>query len=293
MRSLAMRARSFSSPTGAPSGSSYVKPASFVPMRRMPCRSRCHRRRTPAFPGMSAVFCENRTMTAGEKLAAWLIGVFAGLSRLFALSKTPWDSDEGRFMSALRHYDVTVHHPHPPGFPLFIAFAKAFSFLGEFRALQVVSLIAAIAIVPAAIFCGRALRFSMRVTLIGAAFLAFFPNVWYFGGTAFSDVPSMTLSLIAIALLLRGQWVAGAIVVGVAAGFRPQAVLIVAIPAVIGIPFKKLVAFAIIVATIVIASYGAAAHFSGGWPRHPPGPGRAGGRRVGGEGRIRGGRHHL
>ena len=207
-------------------------------------------------------------MTAGEKLAAWLIGVFAGLSRLFAMSKTPWDSDEGRFMSALRHYDVTVHHPHPPGFPLFMAFAKAFSFLGEFRALQLVSLIAAIAIVPAAIFCGRAIGFSMRVTLIGATFLAFFPNVWYFGGTAFSDVPSMTLSLVAIGLLLRGQWIAGAIVAGVAAGFRPQALLIVAIPALIGIPFKKLIAFAIIVATIVIASYGAAAHFSGGWPRY-------------------------
>ena len=45
-------------------------------------------------------------MTAGEKLAAWLIGVFVAVSRLFALAKTPWDSDEGLFMSALRPYDV-------------------------------------------------------------------------------------------------------------------------------------------------------------------------------------------
>jgi len=214
-------------------------------------------------------------MTAGEKLAAWLIGAFAALSRLFAMSKTPWDSDEGRFMSAVRHYDVAAHHPHPPGFPLFIAFAKLFSFLGDFRALQLMSLIAAIAIVPAAIFLGRAMGFSMRVTLIAAAFLAFFPNVWYFGGTAFSDVASMTLSMVAMALLLRRQWIVAAIVVGVAAGFRPQALLIVAIPFVVALwgggalaAAKQILAFILIVATILIASYAAAGHFSGGWPRY-------------------------
>src|SRR5690349_8154835 len=101
-------------------------------------------------------------MTAGEKLAAWLIGAFVAISRLLALSKTPWDSDEGLFMSALRHYDVRVHHPHPPGFPLYIALAKPLTFLGEFHALQLLSFLAAIAIVPSMIFLGRALGISVR-----------------------------------------------------------------------------------------------------------------------------------
>src|SRR2546421_898237 len=110
-------------------------------------------------------------MSPGEKLAAWLIGTFVAITRWLALARSPWDSDEGRFMSALKHYDVVAHHPHPPGFPLFIGAAKLFTLFGEFRALQLVSLIAAIAIVPATIFLGRAIGFSARVTLTAAALL--------------------------------------------------------------------------------------------------------------------------
>ena len=207
-------------------------------------------------------------MTAGEKLAAWLLGVFAALSRLLALSKTPWDSDEGLFMSALRRYDVRVHHPHPPGFPIYVALAKPFTFLGEFHALQLLSFLAAIAIVPSMIFLGRALGISARTSLIAACFLSFFPNVWFFGGTAFSDVPSMTLSIVAIALILRGDLTMGAIVTGIAAGIRPQALLIVAIPSLIAFSkcgWRRAIAFVAIVVAILAASYGAAAHFSGGW----------------------------
>ena len=207
-------------------------------------------------------------MTAGEKLAAWLIGAFAAITRVVAMSSTPWDADEGLFMSALRHYDVVAHHPHPPGFPLFIALAKPLTFLGEFRALQLLALIASIAIVPATLFAGRALGYTARASLMAAALLAFFPNVWYFGGTAFSDVPSMTLSLVAIALLLRGQLMGAAVVVGIAAGIRPQTLLIAAVPAVMAftrVRWQRAIAFVLIVAVIVLASYGVAAHLSGGW----------------------------
>jgi hypothetical protein len=210
-------------------------------------------------------------MTAGEKLAAWLIGAGVAVTRVLALSKTPWDSDEGLFMSALRHYDVVVHHPHPPGFPLFIALAKPFTFFGEFHALQLLSLVASVAIVPATIFLGRAVGISVRVSLIAACFLAFFPNVWFFGGTAFSDVPSMTLSMVAIALLLRGELTLAAIVTGVAAGIRPQTLLIVAVPALIAFSkngWRRALTFVAIAGVIVIAGYGAAAHVSGGWAQY-------------------------
>jgi len=207
-------------------------------------------------------------MTAGEKLAAWLIGTFVAVSRLLVLSKTQWDSDEGLFMSALRHYDVRVHHPHPPGFPIYIALAKPFAFLGAFHALQLLSLLASIAIVPSMIFLGRSLGISTRTSLIAACFIAFFPNVWFFGGTAFSDVPSMTLSIVAIALIIRGDLTLGAIVTGIAAGIRPQALLIVAIPSLIAFSkagWRRTMTFVAIVVVIVAVSYGAAARLSGGW----------------------------
>jgi MFS family permease len=218
-------------------------------------------------------------MPRSEAPRAWSAGLCVALTRFLALSKTPWDADEGLFISALRHYDVVQHHPHPPGFPLFIAAAKLFSFAGldAFHALQYVSLIASIAIVPAMLFLGRELGLSQRVSWIAAIFLAFFPNVWYFGGTALSDVPSMTLSIVVIALLLRGarsdaSYYSGAVLLGIAAGFRPQTLLIAIVPALIamarGRRILRVFAFGAIVIAIVVGSYAAAAHFSGGWAKY-------------------------
>jgi hypothetical protein len=232
-------------------------------------------------------------MSPGEKLAAWLIGAFVAVTRWLALARSPWDSDEGLFMSALRRYDVVAHHPHPPGFPLFILTAKVFTRLGfsDFHALQLISFIASIAIFPAMLFLGRELGVRPRVSIIAATFLAFFPNVWFFGGTAFSDVPAMTLSILTVALILR-SWVPAALLLGIAIGFRPQILLIAIVPIVIALvkrkgvevtgsqgvktpdspdpldSLRRLLAALAITLMIVIASYGAAAQLSGGWARY-------------------------
>jgi hypothetical protein len=221
-------------------------------------------------------------MRPGEKLAAWLATVVVAITRWLALARSPWDWDEALFTLALRHYDVTSHHPHPPGFPLFIGTAKLLTFLlhfDGFRALQHISFIASLAIVPSMLLLGRELRLSTRTSLIAGVFLAIFPNVWLFGGTAFSDVPSMTLVIVAIALLLRGcrsdaAFIGGAFVLGIAAGYRPQNLTIGFAPAVIatlrGLPrhWLRPIIGGLIVGGIVAASYGVAAHLSGGWPAY-------------------------
>src|SRR5205085_7154968 len=138
------------------------------------------------------------------------------------------------------------------------------------------SFVASVAIVPAMLFLGRELRLSARTSLIAGIFLAIFPNVWFFGGTAFSDVPSMTLVIVAIALLFRGcrgdaAFISGAILLGIAAGYRPQNLTIGFAPAVIaslrGLPRHWLRPFiaALIIAAIVVVGYGVAAQLSGGW----------------------------
>ncbi|HEY2092609.1 MAG TPA: hypothetical protein VGJ81_12015 [Thermoanaerobaculia bacterium] len=217
-------------------------------------------------------------LTSGERLAAWIVTLLTAITRCLALSRSPWDWDEALFMLGLRHFNVPSHHPHPPGFPLFIGTAKLLTYVGftDFHALQAISLLASIAIVPAMLFLGRELRLSARTSLVAGVFLAFFPNVWFFGGTAFSDVPSMTLVIVASALLFRGcrsdaAFIGGAIVLGIAAGYRPQNLTIGFAPAVIaslrGLPRRWLRPFvaALIIAAIVAVSYGAAAQLSGGW----------------------------
>jgi 4-amino-4-deoxy-L-arabinose transferase-like glycosyltransferase len=134
-------------------------------------------------------------------------------TRVLALARSPWEWDEMAFSLGVRNYDVIHHFPHPPGFPLFIAFAKVFRFIGlsDFRALQMVVLLGAIALFPLTYLLARELGFSFGVAFGGALMLAFAPNVWFYGGTAFSDVPTLALTLAACVLLLRGaQWGAGA-----------------------------------------------------------------------------------
>ncbi|MBV9493352.1 MAG: glycosyltransferase family 39 protein [Acidobacteria bacterium] len=219
-------------------------------------------------------------LTRAQRWAVVALTLVTAITRWLALSRTLWDWDEALFSLALRHYDVAAHHPHPPGFPLYIATAKVFQlFLSDFHALQAVSFLAAVAIVPAMFLLGRELRAGFRVSLLGAALLAFFPNVWFYGGMALSDVPSMTLVVLAVALLLRScrsdaaLWGA-AIAAAFAAGYRPQNLAIVLAPALIAAPHvlrrSVLRALAAVVCgfAIIVASYGIAVQSSGGWTRY-------------------------
>ena len=210
-----------------------------------------------------------------ERMTVWALGALVAISRWPAVSKTLWDWDEALFALALRDFDVTAHHPHPPGFPLFIALAKALSKLiplDPFHALQTVTVVASLFVFPAMFFLARELRARTFVAIASGLLLAFFPNVWFFGGTAFSDVPSMVLALVACTLLLRGcrsdaSLLAGAVVLGIAAGFRPQNLIIGFAPMLIAFFHRRRTAIlgAFLTAAILAVSYGAAAHFSGGW----------------------------
>ena len=210
-------------------------------------------------------------MTRNEKLAVAALSVLVALTRWPALSATLWDWDEALFVLGLRDYDVTLHHPHPPGFPLFIAMAKLMPMDG-FHALQAVTFIASLLIFPAMFFLARELRLPFFGAVAGALLLSFFPNVWFYGGTGLSDVPSLVLALVACALLLRGarsdaSLLAGAVVLGIAAGVRPQNLILGAAPFIVAFLHRRRTAIvgALIVAIIVIVSFGAAAYFSGGW----------------------------
>ena len=216
-----------------------------------------------------------KPLTRNERIAAWVLAIVVALSRWPASSRTLWDWDEALFALALRDYDVTAHHPHPPGFPLFIAFAKviaSLTSLDAFHALQCVSVLASLFLFPAMFLLARELRLPTFAALASALLLAFFPNVWFYGGTALSDVPSLVLAIVAAALLLRGRrsdiaLIGGAIVLGIAAGFRPQNLLIGFAPFVLAFLHRRRTAIigAIIILVIIVATYGTAASLSGGW----------------------------
>ena len=77
--------------------------------------------------------------------------LFAGaavvlVSRLVTFPRTPWELDEFHFLEALLKFEPLRHHPHPPGFPLFVALGKlAFALLGDpFAALVALNIVACV-----------------------------------------------------------------------------------------------------------------------------------------------------
>src|ERR1051326_5466920 len=51
------------------------------------------------------------------------------LVRVVTAPRTPWENDESLFAEAVRNFDPSRYHPHPPGFPLFVLLGKAFAFV--------------------------------------------------------------------------------------------------------------------------------------------------------------------
>jgi hypothetical protein len=221
-------------------------------------------------------------LTRAEKRAIVIATAVVAFTRLFALARGPWDWDEMLFLLGLRDYDVALHHPHPPGFPLFMLFARVLVSLGAepFRALQSLNVAAAIAIVPAMIFFGRELRLPFGTNLGAAILFAFFPNIWFFGGTGFSDVVAIILAVVSIAVLLRGArssgaFVLGALLLAIAAGFRPQNLLVGFVPLLIAAWFRyraqkigSIVAGVTLLTMLVVVSYAGAIAATGNWPRY-------------------------
>jgi hypothetical protein len=56
--------------------------------------------------------------------------VAALLIRLPFAAQRMWDHDSVQFALGVEHYDLAAHHPHPPGYPLYIGILKLLNALG-------------------------------------------------------------------------------------------------------------------------------------------------------------------
>ncbi len=215
-------------------------------------------------------------LSGRERAIYWIVVVVCGASRLLAMARSLWDWDEALFCLGMRAYDVASHHPHPPGFPVYIAAAKLVHFFvpSDFRSLQVLNLIAGVLLFPAMFMLARELRLKFTTSVIAGALLAFFPNVWFFGGTAFSDVASITLVIYAVAFLFRGcrdanAYFIGTFLLALSVGIRPQNLLVGIFPAAVSTWFRarqslRDVGFAAMIGTAVVGvSYASAIHATG------------------------------
>src|SRR5436190_10767793 len=156
------------------------------------------------------------------------------ITRIATAPKTPWENDEFLFAEAVRKFDPSSYHPHPPGYPLFVLLGKLFVIIvhDPWRALTIVSIVAA----PVGfVALARAFRHWIDDAdlAVGGALLYYFSASMLVHGTlALSD--GVSIAFLALAMhaisrpsggpptadqrsaLLLGLWASAAI------GCRPQ-----------------------------------------------------------------------
>src|SRR2546430_14919178 len=67
------------------------------------------------------------------------------VSRILTAPRTPWENDEFLFAEAVRRFDPSLYHPHPPGYPLYVLLGKIVNAaIGDpWRALVVLGILSA------------------------------------------------------------------------------------------------------------------------------------------------------
>src|SRR5436305_12252573 len=62
--------------------------------------------------------------------AALVAGAATALLRLPFAARRMWDHDSVQLALGVERYDLAAHHPHPPGYPLYIGLLKLLAALG-------------------------------------------------------------------------------------------------------------------------------------------------------------------
>src|SRR5262249_17022711 len=82
--------------------------------------------------------------TPSTRRAALIAGVVTAIARLPFAARRMWDHDSIQFALGVERYDLAAHHPHPPGYPLYIAILKglAASGVSSLRGMVALSILA-------------------------------------------------------------------------------------------------------------------------------------------------------
>jgi hypothetical protein len=216
-------------------------------------------------------------LTHRQRMVFLALTILTALTRFIPLSLGPWDWDEVLFCLAVGDYNVAAHQPHPAGFPLFVLLGKiARRFTDtDFHALQTVNVLVSICLFPVMFAAARAFRLDFLRSIGAALIFSFLTNVWFYGGTAFSDPIGALAFLAAIAAYLSAGTDArryGLASVLMAAGVlvRPQNAIVAVFPWTLATVrklrarrFRTVVAGSLLLLVLVGIGYGAAAYVTG------------------------------
>lgn len=171
------------------------------------------------------------------------VAAAAGLALLVVAARAPFlpvslaDHDAANFARSLAEFDLAAHSPHPPGYPVYVALARAFAWMGAGSPAALAwPNVAGAALATAAIYWSARIQVSRAVAAMVALAYASLPGLWLGDVAARPDALGAHLLAAAVALLAlpsSARWVA--VLLGLALGVRLSswpavAVLALALP---------------------------------------------------------------
>lgn len=172
-------------------------------------------------------------MTRSQRFTGAVLGALFLALHLPFLPPSLEDLDSINFALGLRHYDVSQHQPHPPGYPLFIGAAKLLHLVGlsEVHALSLLGVISGALAVFALMRLFAALDRDHPegpFTWIAVLTVAVCPLFWFTAARPLSDMTGLAASLGVQALIVTATGVGGltvaAFLAAFAVGIRSQVV---------------------------------------------------------------------
>ncbi|MEA1909721.1 MAG: glycosyltransferase family 39 protein [Patescibacteria group bacterium] len=171
-----------------------------------------------------------------DKILLIFISVFVLLSRWFGKSEYLFASDSGLYGLALQKYDLSIHQPHPPGYPLYILLAKPFYLLtGDANlALVIVSILFSVLAVWVVFTLAKEI-FDRKVAWVSIALLVTAPMVWFHGQVGLNYISDIVFSSLVALYSYRSvfnkktnqladlYW--SSIFLAIGGGFRPTLIL--------------------------------------------------------------------
>lgn len=167
--------------------------------------------------------------------APLLVAVATLASRVPLRSHQLFDWDAVQFALGLKHFDIRVHQPHPPGYPVFIVLGRAaYALFGDANtALVSLSIAFTLGSLLLIYWLSRRMFNSDTTAFIASAVWATSPLVWFYGEVASIYTASAFASLLIAAtswnLFSRPDLIA-AVLSGlsfaIASGLRPDQVIL-------------------------------------------------------------------
>jgi hypothetical protein len=157
----------------------------------------------------------------GASLPAALALLAVAALHATSIPRTIWEYDENLYAMGVERYEPLLHHPPPPGTPIYIGFAKLIP-TDPFHALVIASILALLAGLVAFTFAFRELSGSLAVGVAGTVLLYASPSMLISGTVPQSDVGALALLGLAIWACVRGNPIAIGIACAAAIGWRLQ-----------------------------------------------------------------------